>query len=480
MAVTAAGWLLFVGTVAAVGFALLGPHRFMRGRERLGTGFVIGSSALPLVLFTGNAALHLGVLSAGFTVFLVLALTLLLLSLRARPRLSGARRGEAGAGDERRTSNAARPRRARYRPFDAAVCLTLLAALLLFFLQVVHGVSLPIFGWDEYSFWLYAAKVLYLNHGAATAMLKDAYASYPLGFPYLIAWCYHLTGGISITHAKVVTPLITAGALLGAYSALRRAGARPPVALFGLAAFAWGSRMVLWYNFVAFGEMIYVDTYTLGALYCAVWMRTRRAADLYVGGALLGLAAFLRVDGIYIDIFTAVLLLLFAEPRLARSLRRPERVRLAAFSLPPAILWTGYELHHHISGGWLSRLSWHDVSQRLDPAFLGGIVSAMWQTIADPGIYPIIPAAAVAVGLAIWQRNRPALFLLATAAAQIVYLFVSYLTVFSRFEALHASAMDRYLLRIDPLIAFALACVIAVWYQEPEDQPANPAPLDRT
>jgi hypothetical protein len=45
--------------------------------------------------------------------------------------------------------------------------------------------------------------------------------------------------------------------------------------------------------------------------------------------------------------------------------------------------------------------------------------------------------------------------------SQILYLFLAYMTVFSRFEALHVSSMDRYLLRIEPLIAFMVAFLLS-------------------
>ena len=49
------------------------------------------------------------------------------------------------------------------------------------------------------------------------------------------------------------------------------------------------------------------------------------------------------------------------------------------------------------------------------------------------------------------------MFFISICLAQIVYLWIAYLTMFSVFEGLHASSSERYLMRIDPLTAIAFA-----------------------
>lgn len=463
----ALGFGLFLFTVGGSGYLLVYAADTPSFSERLGTGFVVGATALPLVLFTADALFGQKPLAAGgfgfyLTVLIAVGMGVVMIAPRFAPHLARPMRALSAAAKE--------PTRKRPRLFDRLLIAALWTAIAVFGWEIYAGLRAPLFGWDEYSYWLYAAKILYLTGGKSQALLANAFASYPLGFPYLIGWLYHLTGVVSIANAKWVSPLTTVAMLLAMRQLLRRIGLSPFASLLAVALTAWGSREMLWYNWLAFGEMAFVNTYVLANLYAVAWLRTRATSDLALAGLLFGLTVFLRVDGLYIIVFTLTLLYLFARIGADRHKNPGKgRAKTAALFLSlafgPGILWFWYRAHFNARAGWLTRISGKTIAHRLQPAFLAQMWGSMWHMLSDMHLYPIMAALAVLIAFAPFVRKREPLFLTAVAVAQIAYLFAAYLTVFSSFEALHASSFDRYLLRDDPLIAVAFVLLVADWPQ---------------
>lgn len=442
------GWALFIYSITAVGYILLCRVDHLRPVERIGASIVIGASAGPFLLFLLNTLFGIPVIAStptgqAFTWLTMAGLTgLLIICERQRRRRP-------------RTQRPLTSQRLLPGKWHATVVVLLLIAIATFYYQVIYGLRFPVFGWDEYSFWLYTAQALYLHQGHSTVEIRDAYATYPLGFPYLVAWCYHLTGGISILRAKWTLPILTSGLCLATYALLRRIGLQIAPALAAVAVLLWGTQIYLWYNFVAFGELSYVVTYCLGVLYVVAWMAQGCDADLWIGGLLLGLSAFLRVDGDYIDVFTLVCLVLTANPRQLRQLGASRVTRFLTVLLIPIVAWKAFEIWFHARAGWTPRLSLAHILDRLRPDFLLPMLHAEWLTLSNLEVYPVMLLLAILIVMLPFARNRLVTFLTFVSVTHIVYLFVAYLAVFSSFEALHASAMNRYLLRLDPMIAVA-------------------------
>ncbi|MCY0900728.1 MAG: hypothetical protein OWU32_00900 [Firmicutes bacterium] len=454
------GWLFFFCSLLAPGLLLLARCR-MSLYERLGTALVAGGTLLPLLLFVLNTSTHLPVISDRMSVLDVLvptafALLALWISRRrdARPHTPVViKRGQPRA-----------PLRLSYvlsRRVDRALSGVLIVTVILFFSEVVYGLSRPVFGWDEYSYWLYAAKALYLSHGQSTILLRDAYATYPLGFPYLEAWLYHLTGGISISHAKWMLPVLSLGFALGLFGILRRLGLPTLLALTGVAATLWGTQVMLWYNIVAFGELSFVVTFVLGAIYLAAWLQTEASMDLLLGGVLLGLSTFVRVDGDYVVVLTLCCLVVSAGFRRLRAIGSASAIAVGLSIVIPVGLWKAFEQVYGARAGWTPRLSLQTIELRLQPHFLGTMLQAQWDVVSNLQVYPILLGLPLLVLALPFLRSRAVTFLIMICISQLVYLFAAYLAVFSAFEALHASALERYLLRLDPLIACAV--VLALW-----------------
>lgn len=474
----AVGWIVFLCTVEGTGLLLLSPFRTLGRIERAAAAFVAGGTALPLALFSLAfffglrplaplpVAVECGAILAataalGVPALIRRAVRLLRPSLREAATQAAASYAAAETAGLRRS----RPRRAPIPSILAAAILA--ASFAAFAWQISSGVTAPLFGWDEYSFWLYAAKALYLAHGRPQILLHDAYATYPLGFPLLAAWMYALTDKVSIQAAKWITPLLTGAMLIALQQALRRSGYGRTASWLAVGLTAWGTKEILWYNWLAFGEMAYVNTYTLANLYAALWLRSRSRTDGLLLALFLGLSVFLRVDGLYVAAFTLALLAGFsALPRRAKTASGKTGTLLgltsaAAIFAPPAVIWYAYRFIDRPRAGWITRISWPLFEKRLEPGFLGTVLAAMWRSLSDLHTYPIMIFLAALLLAAPFSRRRESLYLAAVSIAQIAYLFAAYLTVFSRFEALHASSFDRYLLRDDPLIALAFVLWIA-------------------
>ncbi len=455
------GWTLFVVTLTASGFLLLRPFGLALP-ERIAAGFVAGSTALPLLLFVVNTFWGIPVLATnggGLAFFGVLLLALAIgVAVEAGPawRRRGQRRTKKPAQRERKNGI-----KHGQQSVPARVATVILAvAIAIFLYQTAAGAAKPLFGWDEYSYWLYAAKLITLSDGRSTVLLHNAYASYPLGFPYLVAWCYHLIGVISIAQAKWISPLLTTATLVTIYSLLIRLRIGRFLALLAIALTVWGTETLLLYNWLAFGEMAFMDTYVIGVLYGAAWLRTQNRSDLALCGLFLGLSTFLRVDGAYVAIFTLILLW-FAGIGTSRKGRWMSWVVALGAAALPALLWAYFKDHYHARAGWITRLSWSTISHRLQPPFVTMVWNSMWTTISNLHTYPIGVFFIVLVIATLLTKRRELYFLCALVCAQIVYLFVAYMTVFSAFEALHASSLDRYLMRVDPLIAVAFVLLLS-------------------
>lgn len=443
MVIKAVSWLLFIVTIWGSGFVFLRIFR-VRGWERIALGFVIGATLVPFVLFLASTFTHLhlmdngrgGFLSAGLillTIFLLLFIEFVFAKSAPRQRLV------RDSGERRITG---------------VIELILFIAVVVFFYLVVEGVTQPIYGWDEFSYWLYAGKLLYLSGGSSTIMSHDLYSSYPLGFPYLVAWLYHFLGGDSVSAAKWISPLISLATLIVIYRALMRTGVRRLYAWLGVALVTWGSFLYLEYNWVAFGEMIYVDTYSVGLLYATLWLRDHARSDLLLAGLLIGLSTFLRVDGFDIAIFTT-LLLFAANIKNNNPVRWPEISGFLALVLVPALAWYVFRSAYHLDSGWTTRISLRVISERAQSSVLPDLLKSMWETVANLQKYPIDLLLPLLVIIGPFTRKREVYFLTAVSITQLVYLFVAYLSVFTTYEAAHASSLPRYMLRNDPLIALA-------------------------
>ena len=434
-------WIPLIVILIATGWVPLRRFAHLYPLERVGTSFVLGATLLPFLFFLLRSLTHIALFGSVSASILMIFLFLgsILVFWFSKNQVYAL---------------FVRPSR-HHAKLPRILWWILILCLFIFIGDVIYGLTQPIFGWDEYSFWLYAAKIITIHHGSTTAMLKDAYNTYPLGFPYLIAISYQWIGGISITTAKIVSAWLTLFMLISLYSLLRRLGISSLLSMLALTITVFGSQIFLWYNFLAFGEMAYVDTYVLGVFYLVAFLEQSTLADLMIAGMLLGLSCFLRVDGIYIAFFTLVLALFFTKTKVWKSLLTKKTIgSFVAYTLPPILVWQAFLQVFH-THGWTTRITVREITSRLAPHFLTTMLFAIWNTISNVSIYPIMIAFAVLLLGQIFWRRRSTGFLTLLVVAQISYLFVAYLTVFSTFEALHASSMDRYLLRIDPLIAVA-------------------------
>ena len=251
--------------------------------------------------------------------------------------------------------------------------------------------------------------------------------------------------------------MLTTTTCLSIYLILRRLALTRTSALLAVALSVWGCYPMLRLNWVAFGEMIYVDTFTLGVVYAVAWMKSRLRADLWTAASLLGLSCFLRTDGVYmmlITVFLFVCIQLGAQSRcdLAKQWKWP-----TVAILLPALLWQWFLVHYHVQTGWMGRLSSAFLWDRMQPSFIQGTGIALWHTISNTSVYPVtIVLGFLALNIP-WFRRAEFVFLISICLAQIVYLWIAYTTMFSVFEGLHASSSERYLMRIDPLTAIAFA-----------------------
>jgi len=467
---TVASWIVFVASVLAVGWSvvlLIAPTLPLW--ESIGTGFVVGSGLWPFALFALNAVTRLHDLSGKDTRALAIAVALaaiVALTVLAVRRSVRERRAQL------RSVPSQRQRRSRWRrgrafwrqgPWDAVFTVVFALAIAAFLAEVVRGAIAPLFGWDEYSYWLYAAKVLSVHGGSIRALRNYDYGSYPPAFPYLCAWLYQLLGYISIHAARFVTPIIVLFLLLAIHRVLARLGLRAVHATMIVAIIVWGTSSFYWYTVLAFGEMAFVAVYALSLLYLAAWWVSvkrqdgRDLSDWRLFALLFGLSGFLRVDGLYIECMTAVIIGVFLALRRQPRPRLRQWIELAAIGLVPPLCWYVYRIAAHVRAGWVTRISLQTLEQRLEPPFVTRVLGAMWHDLSSLQTYPIMLVLVLTIIAAVITHNRLSLLLSTVAVFQAIYLFVAYVTVFTAFEAVHASSLDRYMLRDDPLIAIACA-----------------------
>ncbi|MCY0870541.1 MAG: hypothetical protein OWT27_08130 [Firmicutes bacterium] len=466
------GWILFVASVLAAGWsvvAMIAPTLPLW--ESIGTGFVAGSALLPFALFAVDAVLRLRDLAYHGDRILALAgalIAIAIITAIAIRRSARQRRAQlhsvATRGQHRSRSRGRRVRsRLRQAPWDTVFTIVFALAIAAFFAEVVRGAVAPLFGWDEYSYWLYAAKVLSLHGGAIRALRHYDYGSYPPAFPYLCAWLYQLLGYISIHAARFVTPILVLFLLLAIHRALVRLGLRTVHATMAVAMIAWGTSSFYWYTVLAFGEMAFVAVYALALLYLAAWWMSARRQDPHARSdwrlfaLFFGLSGFLRVDGLYIECMTVVIVAVFLAMRKDPRPRLRQWLELAVLGLVPPLSWYAYRALAHVRAGWVTRISLQTLAKRLEPPFVTQVLAAMWHDLSSLQTYPIMLVLVLTIIAALITRNRLSLLLCTVAVFQAIYLFVAYVTVFTAFEAVHASSLDRYMLRDDPLTAIACA-----------------------
>jgi hypothetical protein len=242
--------------------------------EKISLSILVGASLLPFLLFMINWLFRIPVINHPlftWTFFIVLSTVFVFFLYRQGYPFTPLNR-------------------ARISRFEMLFSSLLIVSLAIFAYHVAYYVQQPLFGWDEFSYWVYAGKALFYTHGSRLAMIDDHYASYPLGFPYLIAWKFQFSG-VSIYNAKLISPLLSLFFIVNVYTVLRRLHFTISNALLTIAIIIWGTTNYFWYNVVAYGEMIYITTLALAVLYAIAYMRTKLTSDLYTFGLLLGLSS---------------------------------------------------------------------------------------------------------------------------------------------------------------------------------------------
>jgi len=214
----------------------------------------------------------------------------------------------------------------------------------------------PLQAWDARSLWFFQAKLIHFNGGLDLARedwTNPAYAfihaDYPKLLPLLAAqiagaagyWNEFIPKGALLL--LLVPVVLGLGALTGAHPF-----AAPAVFLFGT--YLLGCRELLWNGYADGYLALYAG---VSSLFLARWLDARRAVDLALGVALIGIAMSLKNEGALLALCAVVSVGGFV----ALDPRRPT-ARALARSLAPAAPYAA--LAALCFGAWLlakSRLS---------------------------------------------------------------------------------------------------------------------------
>jgi hypothetical protein len=160
------------------------------------------------------------------------------------------------------------------------------------YLSIARSYSL----WDSIAIWSVKGYGIALEGSIFAAREWGGHGlAYPLNIPILIS-LFRLAGGDVLPTSKAVFPLFYASLLVGVFGFLRAQGMRREVA--GLGALALASIPVLFTESTTGYTNAALTVYLLlGTLSLLEGARTSSRRDYLLGGSLLGLACWTRVEG---------------------------------------------------------------------------------------------------------------------------------------------------------------------------------------
>jgi hypothetical protein len=225
--------------------------------------------------------------------------------------------------------------------FSARILLGILGAL--FLIAAVIAVGLSYFRWDAMAVWSAKGYGIALEGSIFAARTWGAHAlSYPLNIPIQIA-LFKLSSGDVLPGSKLIFPIYYLSLLLGSYSFLVRRGVVERIA--GYAAVIIGTVPYIYlYSTVGYANVPMSCYIILGALWSLRAQLEERRTALVVGGILLGLAAFSRVEGILYSI--AIIFGL----SLALWIAKREKVSFVPWLLPWLVIGGSWLLFFRLNG----------------------------------------------------------------------------------------------------------------------------------
>ncbi len=244
-----------------------------------------------------------------------------------------------------------------------------------------ESLTRPIFTVDSYLNWAISAKFFYYNAGLVLDPANEHFfgkgyrffIGHPLHLPLFQTWIALMLGRFHEVYIKAPVALYFMGTLGVLYHAIRRE-AGPFYAM--VTVFFMASVPI----FTGQGQDAYADLplafFALSGV-AALWrfLRDDNHSYLILSGILLGMAAFIKNEGLFFPAACGAALLLFLLIR-RRSSAAPIIAPLAAFVIPIIIIagpWFLFKMHHGIGFGhsgasssldWLNDPFYHDSAAR--------------------------------------------------------------------------------------------------------------------
>lgn len=329
--------------------------------------------------------------------------------------------------------------------------------------------------WDEFSHWLRAYRYLSASNllpgGAAAPVFDGCCGAYPYAWP-LLSYAAGLFSGFSEALPVLINTLFLGfSGLLLAETARREMGGRQ-LSWGGVAAGLIGATAACptFVPKLAFSSYADISTGFLVAVLVVLGERlvagNEAEEEGRVRAASFGLcgAALLAVKpgnaGLFICILAGVALLLLRSKAGRRALR-PDMLLVVALPLLIALLWrwhtdrylAGQELVVRPVDQWNLREAW-------------GIVSGMAEVASQKGGHFGLGLVAVLLGLrGLWRCSSRADRLMVMVAALFggynLFLFSTYLAVFSRQDALRVASFWRYNTHLGLAVTLPVALLAA-------------------
>ncbi len=323
-----------------------------------------------------------------------------------------------------------------------------LALLALGWLAVARSYST----WDAMAIWSVKGYGIVRDGSVYAAREWGSHGlTYPLQLPLLIGG-FMLAEGDVLPGSKLLFPLYYLSLLLGVYAFNRRRAIRWPWAV--LATLTVGSvPMVFEHAVIGYANLPLTALLVLGLL-MFIWNRARITyGRALVSGMLLGLAAWMRPEAVYLVVAGMPAWAMVA----VRS--RDKNIAWAAWSLPVIVIggsWMVFNLSHGVTGvfGDAVQTAWASLrAADLNPSGAYRVLRFLAGQFASPEVWGLAAPLTAMLALSAWRRLAPdedpqafSLFTAALAWSLPVLVFYYLLSFRGDLEYWLGTGIDRLMM----------------------------------
>ncbi len=244
----------------------------------------------------------------------------------------------------------------KYR-YDFIELILLIIICLLVLSRFYRALGTPFNTWDEFSYWGIAAKAIYISKSALIkGFIDGGFEKYPLFLPISSASVNIFLDKFAENYSRLINPALFVS--LGVFIAglLKRLGLSFKEILLMLIVFFTGGHIVSEMASILYADMTFAYFYGIAiAVYLLNYLDKQRESNYILTGLFLSLAAWTKIEGLQIALFTVFAIAAFEVINKRGKLKKFFILFLSTILIPA--LWYIFGIINNLGqAGWTNGL----------------------------------------------------------------------------------------------------------------------------